>query len=68
MIIATKDGNMQTQKYLSVIKRNTDRLLILINQLLDFRKIENDMFILNISQENITQMVQQVYNQFKQSS
>jgi len=68
MIIATKDGNMQTQKYLSVIKRNTDRLLILINQLLDFRKIENDMFILNISQQNITQIVQQVYNQYKQSS
>ena len=67
-IILSEDGNEQTQKNLGSIKRNANRLLDLVNQLLDFRKIENDMFLLNIRRYNISQIVQKVYNQYQQDA
>lgn len=67
-IIQSKDGNEQTQKNLTTIERNTNRLLNLVNQLLDFRKIENDMFLLNFRYQNIVKIVQKVYDQYSQEA
>lgn len=63
-IILSKDGNEQTKKNLQTIERNTNRLLQLVNQLLDFRKIENDMFTLNFRYQNVVTIVQKVYEQY----
>ncbi|GHU68211.1 hypothetical protein FACS189413_04560 [Bacteroidia bacterium] len=43
-IILSKEGTPNTKNNLSIIERNTDRLLNLITQLLDFRKIENNNY------------------------
>ncbi|MDR2627015.1 MAG: hybrid sensor histidine kinase/response regulator, partial [Dysgonamonadaceae bacterium] len=46
-ILASGDGNTYTKSNLEIIKINVNRLLDLINQLLDFRKIEDNMFHFN---------------------
>lgn len=67
-IILSKDGSQQTRKNLSTIERNTNRLLDLVNQLLDFRKIENDMFLLNFRYQDIPQILQKVHDQYSQEA
>jgi ligand-binding sensor domain-containing protein/signal transduction histidine kinase len=44
----------QFEKYLLAMNRNTERLLTLTNQLLDFRKIESDHFLVNPTSFNVT--------------
>lgn len=46
-IITSGDGTENTKKYLQIINDNTQRLLDLSNQLLDFRKTESKGFRLN---------------------
>ena len=65
-IIRSGDGNEQTKKHLNSIERNTNRLLDLVNQLLDFRKIENDMFILNCHLQSVEKIINKVLNQYEQ--
>ncbi len=65
-IINSEDTNEKVKKNLNLIKRNTNRLLDLVNQLLDFRKIENDMFLLNLRYQNIVKIVKKVYDQHYQ--
>lgn len=65
-IIGRNEGSEQTMKNLHTIEKNTNRLLDLVNQLLDFRKIENDMFMLNIRYQNIINIIKKVYDQYYQ--
>lgn len=67
-ILQSNDGNEQTKKNLQTIERNTNRLLQLVNQLLDFRKIENDMFTLNFRYQNVVTIIQKVYEQYVQEA
>src|SRR5690606_2219206 len=39
-IVSTGEGSDQTKQNLAVIEKNCDRLSVLINQLLDFRKMD----------------------------
>jgi signal transduction histidine kinase/ligand-binding sensor domain-containing protein len=50
---------------LSIMERNTNRLIELTNQLLDFRKIESDAFRLNISQFSFQEFLNDRYQRFK---
>lgn len=50
---------------LKIINRNGQRLLSLVNQLLDFRKAENGIFIINYSEQNIDELLQNIYDRFK---
>lgn len=60
-----RDNNLSDEHhYLETIQRNTNRLFLLVNQLLDFRKIENDMFQLNIRYQKIDGVLQRVYEQY----
>lgn len=63
-IIVSGDGSYQTKMNLDIIKRNTNRLLELVNQLLDFRKIEEDMFRFNFKKEHVSEIVRDVYKQY----
>lgn len=63
-ILNSKDGNELTKKNLHTIERNANRLLELVNQLLDFRKIENNMFVLRPQNHNITSIIQRVIDQY----
>ena len=52
------------QDNLEVMKRNTLRLLDLINQLLDFRKTETQGFQLDFMECNISQLIKDTYIRF----
>ncbi|MDD4920871.1 MAG: two-component regulator propeller domain-containing protein [Bacteroidales bacterium] len=67
-IILSGDGSDQTKKNLGLIERNANRLLELINQLLDFRKIEENMFIFNFRNQSVVNIVQKVYDQYSDAA
>jgi Signal transduction histidine kinase len=52
-------------KALNIIDRNSQRLLLLVNQLLDFRKIEQGVLTVSKSPTNIYELVNAVYERFK---
>jgi DNA-binding response OmpR family regulator len=60
------DLDARVVKKLSVMERNADRLLNLINQLLDFRKAEFGLLQLNASQGNIVRFSREVYLYFNE--
>lgn len=49
---------------LLLVKQNSDRLLRLINQLMDFRKMDAGKLRLNISKVNLHQLIEEIYNAF----
>lgn len=67
-IIMSDDGNMKTKNNLDIIKTNTNRLLELINQLLDFRKVEENMFHYKFHYQDVVKIVHEVYNQYYQNA
>ena len=62
-----KDGSKSLGEHLErlkIIKNNTDRLLSLTNQLLDFRKTEKEMLNLNLTIVDINELVESTFNLF----
>ena len=57
-------NSKDTEDNLLIIKRNTDRLLSLTNQLLDFRKTEKEMFKLNFIKTDLYELVESTFNLF----
>jgi signal transduction histidine kinase/AraC-like DNA-binding protein len=51
---------------LELVQRNALRLLRLINQLMDFRKIEENKMKLVVSENNISQFVMEISNSFRE--
>jgi len=51
-------------KYLSIVNKNIDYLLNIVNQLLDFQKTESKRIDLYFSEQNINLLLTNVYNQF----
>jgi len=64
IIIRSDDGDRQTKVNLKIIDQNANRLLELVNQLLDFRKIEEDMFHFNFQTQNVVKIIRNVYDQY----
>lgn len=62
--IQLSDKSPQIRENLEIIESNTNRLLDLINQLLDFRKVEEDMFKFKFETHNINEVLLKVYNQY----
>lgn len=50
---------------LSIIERNAQRLLFLVNQLLDFRKIEREPIMINLSEQNVNTLLMNIYDEFR---
>ena len=50
---------------LNIIDRNSQRLLHLVNQLLDFRKVEQGALALNYTRQNVYQLLLAIYDRFK---
>ncbi len=50
---------------LNIIERNSQRLLSLVNQLLDFRKAEEGAFIIRFATYNIYDLLINIYDRFK---
>lgn len=49
---------------LNIMERNVNRLLNLINQLLDFREVESDIFRLSQEKANVNKLVEDTYIRF----
>lgn len=55
----------EIRKNLHIMEKNTNRLMNLINQLLDFRKVDSNKLTLNFSRNNISDIVNDTYIQFE---
>lgn len=63
-ILKNKEVDAETREDLNIMQQNTERLLNLTNQLLDFRKAESQGYRLNFSECNITQVLHENYLRF----
>lgn len=63
-IILKKQVDAETREDLNVMKQNTERLLNLTNQLLDFRKTESQGFRLNFAKCDITEVLKETHVRF----
>lgn len=63
-IILNKHVDWDVREDLNIMKQNTERLLNLTNQLLDFRKTESRGYRLNFARCNITEVVKETYLRF----
>jgi len=67
-IINSGDGTEKTKGFLNTIDKNTEYLLNLINQLLDFRKTEEVEFQLHINRCNLSELMRDLHVRFSQSA
>jgi signal transduction histidine kinase/ligand-binding sensor domain-containing protein/AraC-like DNA-binding protein len=67
-LISDYKGPHKVFDQLLVIKRNTDQLFKLINELMDFRKFENNQMRLQASEGNIVKFLKDIYLTFKQQA
>ncbi len=65
-LINNKKIDLSLKKDLLVIQRNVERLIQLVNQLLDFRKIDAGELKLRISQINLTELLDEICKSFEQ--
>lgn len=63
-ILTSHPDENETKESLMTMERNTDRLLVLVNQLLDFRKIESKAFTLSLKMRHIDVLVTNTFNRF----
>lgn len=67
-LIADYKGPSYVFRQLQVIKRNTDQLFKLINELMDFRKLENKQMKLQTAEGDIVKFANEIYLSFKQQA
>lgn len=66
--VVQKISNLpEVSEYLSIIEENTNRLLELVNQLLDFRKAEAEEINLTFVETNITTILKNTYDRFSEA-
>jgi len=53
------------RKYLNIVHKNTDRMLRLVNQILDFRKIENNKMKLLLEKTEVIALLERVMDNFR---
>lgn len=59
------EQNNEKLEMLNLISRNAKRLLNLVNQLLDFKKIESNEVTLNLSEGDLVSFSQEIFDSFK---
>lgn len=64
-LISKQSEDPETQDSLNMMKKNTNRLIDLTNQLLDFRKAEANKFSLSFTDTDINDLLEEVYTTFK---
>jgi signal transduction histidine kinase len=63
-IILNYSGSNAMYKKLLVIESNANNLLTLINRLMDFRKFENNQFVLEAAEGNIVKYIKEIFLSF----
>ena len=64
-LIKKKNSNAEIAYNLKTMEKNTNRLIDLTNQLLDFRNTEMDKFSLNFVKTDISELLEETYNNFQ---
>lgn len=67
-IIEMDIPNENVKRNLSFIKQNTNNLLDLINQLLDFRKVDSHKFLLSFRNTDINLLLKEIIDRFQQQA
>ncbi len=67
-VITSGEGSKQTHQNLSIIEKNCDRLTMLINQLLDFRKMDSTRYIVNPETINMVEYISELSERFKKTA
>lgn len=67
-ILLKKHLDSETHEDLNIMQHNTERLLELTNQLLDFRKVESQGYSLNFIRCDITNILKETYMRFSSFS
>ena len=63
-VIMTGEVSDDVRENLQIMSKNTERLLNLTNQLLDFRKTESDAYSLNLNALNISDLIRETFTSF----
>ncbi len=63
-VIMTERVSDNVKENLQIMSKNTDRLLNLTNQLLDFRKTESDAYLLSLERHNVTELIRDTCSRF----
>ena len=66
LLRTTKDEMVKLQ--LTMVYRNANRLLRLINQLMDFRKLEEDKLELNLTKNDVVYFIKEIVGAFNQDA
>ena len=64
-ILRRSDLNDEVRESLKVVERNTQRMLRLVNQILDFRKIQNNKMKLRVEHVEIVSFTQRIMENFQ---
>lgn len=66
----TQDGELSSgaRNYLAIVEKNANRLLDLVNQLLDFRKTEIEGYKLNFVRTDILSLIYETYERFRDTA
>lgn len=67
-IVMSEEGSNQTRQNLLVIEKNCERLSVLINQLLDFRKMDSTEYIVNPEKINLKEFLLELHDRFKKTA
>lgn len=63
-LLNSNKWNRDEQEQLQIMDENSNRLLDLVNQLLDFRRIESDIYKIHFEEVEIVSLVQSIYSRF----
>ncbi|MBO9684066.1 MAG: response regulator, partial [Flavisolibacter sp.] len=66
--VIEEETNEKTHKRLSLVRRNANRLLNLVNQLLDFRKMEANELMLHLTEADFIPFVKEIADSFSDLS
>lgn len=63
-LLEIKEWEPEVQKQLNLMGENSNRLLTLVNQLLDFRRIESDIYEINKEEVDLVYLIHSIYSRF----
>lgn len=63
-VVMTETVSETMKENLQIMSKNTERLLNLTNQLLDFRKTESDAYRLNLETRNVSNLIRDTFTRF----
>ena len=67
-LILQNPADVENAKELQIIKKSSNSLLQLVNELMDFRKAETGNLRLHVAEDNIVSVLNEIYNSFYDTS